>query len=90
MFGSWPVVIRSARPFSIHGDLYYEILVDRTDDPSAGATLLKVPHHAVTTEPAVGAKVTVTFLMGQVTAVARRRMIATFSFSPRLCRGFFV
>ena len=70
MFGSWPVVIRSARPFSIHGDLYYEMLVERTDDPASGGTLLKVPHHAVTVEPTVGANVVVTFLMGQVTGVA--------------------
>lgn len=70
MFGSWSVVVRAARPFSIHGDLYYELHVDQPENPTAGATVLKVPSHAVAAEPKAGDRLTVTFLMGQVTEVA--------------------
>lgn len=35
--GSWSVEVRAVRPYAIHGDLYYELHVVRTDDPAAPA-----------------------------------------------------
>jgi hypothetical protein len=68
MIGSWTVRVVAVRPFTIHGDLYYELHVVRTDVASAGeAFVIKVPQHAVAGEPQVGQVLAVTFLMGQVT-----------------------
>lgn len=71
MVGSWSVEILAVNPFSIHGDQYYELHVRRTDDATAtSAFAIKVPQHATEGgEPRVGQRVTVQFLMGQVTAV---------------------
>lgn len=73
--GDWPVEIRAARQFAIHGDLYYELHVVRTDEPSAqppGQLLaLRVPQHAADGQPSPGDRLNVSFLMGQVTAAVR-------------------
>ena len=68
MFGSWHVQVHAARPFTIHGDLYYEIMVTRLvdDDPTAGFTL-RLPQHATAREPQPGQTLEITFLMGQIT-----------------------
>jgi hypothetical protein len=55
------------RPFTIHGDLYYELHVIRRDDAGGQVLALKVPAHATSAAPASGQTLTVTFLMGQVT-----------------------
>lgn len=67
MIGTWKVEVRAVRPFAIHGDLYYELRVVRTDDPGGGVTSLRVPQHATSAEPTAGQRLTITFLMGQVT-----------------------
>jgi hypothetical protein len=74
MVGTWSVEVRDVRPFTIHGDLYYELHVLRTDEsaPPGGATslcALRVPQHATQTVPQPGDRLLVTFLMGQVTGV---------------------
>jgi hypothetical protein len=69
MTGSWSVQVNAVRPFTIHGDIYWELHVTRLDGPAVELTL-RVPQHAARTEPAAGQKLSVTFLMGQVTAVA--------------------
>ena len=66
MVGSWSVLVHSVRPFTIHGDLYYELTVQREADSST-AVILRVPQHATAGEPLAGQWLTVTFLMGQVT-----------------------
>jgi hypothetical protein len=66
MVGSWSVLVHSVRPFTIHGDLYYELTVQREGDAST-AVILRVPQHATAGEPIAGERLTVTFLMGQVT-----------------------
>jgi hypothetical protein len=68
MIGNWSVLVHNVRPFTIHGDLYYELTVERIDEPGAGL-LIHVPQHAATKEPLPGQRLTVTFLMGQVTKV---------------------
>jgi hypothetical protein len=69
MVGSWVVDVQAVRPFTIHGDLYYELHVTRRDDDAGGQVLaLKVPAHATSGTPAAGQTLSVTFLMGQVTA----------------------
>ena len=70
MIGSWRVQVRAVRPFTIHGDVYYDLHVVRTDDASAGEHVLsiKVPQHAVPAAPEPGQQLDLTFLMGQVTA----------------------
>ena len=73
MVGTWTILVRDVRPFTIHGDLYYELHVTREDDPSsAGQVLaLRVPEHAVEGTPLVGERLVLTFLMGQVTGAKR-------------------
>ena len=48
MVGSWVVDVQAVQPFTIHGDLYYELHVTRRDDAAGGQVLaLKVPAHAI-------------------------------------------
>jgi hypothetical protein len=67
MIGTWVVTVNAVRPFDIHGDRYLELHVTRADDPSDH--LVRVPQHAVKADLAPGRRVTLTFLMGQVTEV---------------------
>ena len=67
MAGSWQVEVKAVRPFTIHGDLYFELHVVRTDEPGGQAFALRVPQHATASTPAAGDRLEVTFLMGQVT-----------------------
>lgn len=69
--GNWPVEVRAAKPFTIHGDLYYELQVVKTDDPSGEQTALRVPQHAFDGQPGPGDRLVLSFLMGQVTAATR-------------------
>ena len=68
MVGGWSVRVHAVRPFTIHGDLYYELQVERIDEPTSSAFVLRVPQHATTAEPVAGQTLAITFLMGQVTA----------------------
>jgi hypothetical protein len=69
MVGSWQVRVDAVRPFTIHGDLYYELHVVRTDAPAGGMTfVVRVPQHATSGEPQAGQQLEITFLMGQVTS----------------------
>ncbi len=61
--------VKTVRPFAIHGDIYWELQVDRLDAPGEQA-LLRVPQHAAKTEPIAGQKISVSFLMGQVTGIS--------------------
>ena len=67
MIGTWTVLVNAVRPFTIHGDAYLELHVTNEQDRSDH--LLRVPQHAVGGAVTVGARVTMTFLMGQVTEV---------------------
>lgn len=69
MVGTWTVDVAAVKPFTIHGDLYYELHVTRVDDPSQAdhAFAVRVPQHAARAEPQPGDRLTLTFLMGQVT-----------------------
>ncbi len=71
MLGNWNVQVRSAKPFTIHGDLYYELHVFRTDEPTGQLLFLRVPEHALEGEPQPGERLDVAFLMGQVTGAKR-------------------
>jgi hypothetical protein len=71
MIGNWSVEVRAVRPFTIHGDLYYELHVVRTDDAAAQLLAVRVPQHAVAGEPVAGDRLNVSFLMGQVTSAHR-------------------
>lgn len=71
MLGNWSVQVRSAKPFTIHGDLYYELHVFRLDDPTGQLLALRVPQHAVKEQPQPGDRLTVSFLMGQVTSAVK-------------------
>ena len=70
MIGAWTVEVLAVRPFSIHGDLYYELHV-ADPDPPGRTVAVRVPQHAVQAPPQPGERYTLTFLMGQVTGVGR-------------------
>jgi hypothetical protein len=69
MVGSWSVEVKAVKPFTIHGDLYYEMHVIRLNDPSNEMLAIRVPQHAVAGVPKAEDKLSVSFLMGQVTSV---------------------
>jgi hypothetical protein len=43
MVGSWSVQVKEVRPFTIHGDLYYELHVTRTDVAHTDLLAIRVP-----------------------------------------------
>jgi hypothetical protein len=67
MIGSWTVQVKAVRPFSIHGDQYYELQAVRTNDVSGELFSIKLPQHAIASVPQAGQTLLVKFLMGQVT-----------------------
>jgi|GEM_PF-3516179 len=67
MVGSWDVTVNAVKPFTIHGDLYFEVHVVKTDDPHNRLLALRIPQHAAEGTPHAGEKWRLTFLMGQVT-----------------------
>lgn len=67
MIGSWTIQVSAVKPFSIHGDLYYEIQGARVNDSSREVFSLKLPQHAARGVPQPGQTLLVKFLMGQVT-----------------------
>jgi hypothetical protein len=69
MVGSWTVTVHAIRPFTIHGDLYYELHVTKDTDDNVLA--IRVPEHACSEPLTVSDRVDLTFLMGQVTAVKK-------------------
>lgn len=71
MIGTWDVLLHEVKPFTIHGDLYYEVHVVRTSDPVPKMLALRIPQHAVPTPPLGGETWRITFLMGQVTAAEK-------------------
>ena len=71
MVGSWSVQVSEVRPFTIHGDLYYELHVTRLDSPSSDLLAIRVPQHALAGSPKPGDKLSIAFLMGQVTTAQR-------------------
>jgi len=67
MVGSWVVEVLDVKPFTIHGDLYYELQVKRLEDDGGRTLVVRVPRHAAKAEPLRGQRMEMTFLMGQVT-----------------------
>ncbi len=67
MIGTWTVAVNAVRPFTIHGDAYFELHVTHEQDGSDH--LVRVPQHALAGPVLPGTRVTLTFLMGQVTEV---------------------
>jgi len=61
--------VKAVRPFTIHGDIYWELQARRIDPASGDLLQLRVPQHAAKAEPLAGQRLSVAFLMGQVTAV---------------------
>ena len=70
MIGTWTVTVNALRPFTIHGDEYVELHVTRVDEDRS-SHLVRVPKHAMKAPVEAGARVTLTFLMGQVTGAKR-------------------
>ena len=71
MIGSWSVLVHAVRPFTIHGDLYYELHVTRLDEDQSQGLAIRVPQHAIAPAPQSGERLSLTFLMGQVTSASR-------------------
>ena len=68
MIGSWNVEVFGVRPYSIHGDLYYELQVRRLDIEESNGYAVRVPQHAVDRPPVIGDRLALNFLMGQITS----------------------
>jgi len=69
MVGTWTVNVKAVKPFTIHGDVYYELHVTRDEQPEQ-VLGLRIPHHVVSAgAPQPGDRLVLTFLMGQVTKV---------------------
>jgi hypothetical protein len=66
MIGNWRVKVLDVRPFTIHGDLYYELKVVRDESSADQMALLRVPQHAFEATPTSGQVLNLSFLMGQV------------------------
>ena len=61
------VQVKAVKPFTIHGDLYYELQAVRANDASGQMIALRIPQHAAAGEPQPGQTLLIKFLMGQVT-----------------------
>jgi hypothetical protein len=66
MVGNWRVLVHGVQPYSIHGDLYYEMQVSRFEDEPGKLLMLRMPQHVLKSQPRAGDKLSVGFLMGQV------------------------
>ena len=67
MIGSWTVQVKAVRPFTIHGDQYYELQGVRANDASGELVVIRIPRHATSATPQPEQTLLVKFLMGQVT-----------------------
>jgi hypothetical protein len=71
MIGSWQVQVHAVRPYTIHGDLYFELHVTKLDEYTGQGYAVRVPQHAMEAEPQAGQKLALTFLMGQITSAKK-------------------
>jgi hypothetical protein len=71
MMGTWQVRIVAARPYQIHGDRYFELLIVRLDTPAGDhpEAILRCPTHALASDPLPDQHAEIQFLMGQITRV---------------------
>jgi hypothetical protein len=67
MLGSWTVQVKAVKPFTIHGDQYFELQAVRANDASGQVMALRIPQHAMADVPQAGQTLLIKFLMGQVT-----------------------
>lgn len=71
MIGSWQVLVHAVRPYSIHGDLYYELQVTRSDVTEPHGYAVRVPQHTIAQPPQPEDRLEITFLMGQITSAKK-------------------
>ena len=73
LIGPWTVRVHAVRPFTIHGDVYYELHVtEAAAGETTSGSVVRLPEHALPgAAPAPGETLTLTFLMGQVTSAKR-------------------
>lgn len=84
MMGSWNVRVHRVSPYSIHGDSYYEFVIERLGQPAGGPArgpagepsgnppsllALRTSAHVLPIVPPVPFDAEVTFLMSQITGV---------------------
>lgn len=69
MFGVCHGVVEGVRNVSIHGDVYFDVRLRRED--VVGVSMARVPSHVCGRPPAVGDRVELQFLMGQVSGLSR-------------------
>ncbi|MAJ46268.1 MAG: hypothetical protein CBC35_03020 [Planctomycetes bacterium TMED75] len=65
-FGSLNLEILQASQTSIHGDIYYDLMVVEAGDPSRTPFMLRVARGVCATSPGPGTLVKANFLSGQV------------------------
>ena len=69
-FGSMNLEVLQASQTSLHGDIYYDLLVMEAGDPTRSPFALRVARGACTIPPSPGAVVKASFLSGQVERIA--------------------
>lgn len=77
MIGAVTGIIVDVTPVSIHGDVYYDVLLHPDGAPPDASRRVRVASHACAqlphAQPMAGQRVTVQMLMGQVTAMSLAR-----------------
>ena len=69
--GSRPAVLRKIQPISVHGQVSWDVFFSDPDDPDGPLQMARVGPEAVARDLEPGDRVTLQYLLGSVTSVAR-------------------
>ena len=69
--GSRPAVLRKIQPISVHGQVSWDVFFSDPDDPDGPVQMARVGPEAVARDLEPGDRVTLQYLLGSVTSVAR-------------------
>ena len=69
--GSRPAVLRKIQPISVHGQVSWDVFFSDPDDPDGPVQMARVGPEAVARNLEPGDRVTLQYLLGSVTSVAR-------------------
>ena len=69
--GNRPAVLRKIQPISVHGQVSWDVFFSDPDDPDGPLQMARVGPEAVARDLEPGDRVTLQYLLGSVTSVAR-------------------